>query len=245
MPLVKEEIKIIMKIDTHIHSIASGHAFNTINEIMQESKKKGLELIAITDHGPNMEGGPHAGYFSMGNRVPKKFDNIEILFGCEANIINSEGTIDLSYEIIKKLDILLVGFHELTKYSNQGIKENTRALINALEKYPIDIVSHPYRKAFPICVQEVAYYAAKNNILLELNNSLFTNASIETIEYTRDLIRYMKKYKGKAIIGSDAHILNEIGNDFAIRKLSDELEIEGLEIICDRERLLEFLKRRH
>lgn len=245
MPLVKEKIEIIMKIDTHIHSLASGHAFNTINEIMQESKKKGLELIAVTDHGPNMEGAPHAGYFSMGNRVPKQFDNIKILFGCEANIINSEGTIDLSYEIINNLDILLVGFHELTQYMNQGIKKNTQALICALEKYPIDIVSHPYRKSFPICVEEVAYYAAKKNVLLELNNSLFINASIETIENTRDLIRYMKKYRGKAIIGSDAHILNEIGGDFAIRRLSDELEIEGLEIISDREHLLEFLKRRH
>ena len=50
-----------MKIDLHIHSIASGHALNTVDEISAYAEKCGMTHIAITDHGPAMEGAPHGG----------------------------------------------------------------------------------------------------------------------------------------------------------------------------------------
>ena len=45
--------------DLHVHTISSGHAYNTILENTQSAIEKGLKLIAITDHGPNMPGGPN------------------------------------------------------------------------------------------------------------------------------------------------------------------------------------------
>ena len=43
-------------LDTHCHTIASGHAYSTLSELVQAASKKGLELIAITEHGPSMPG---------------------------------------------------------------------------------------------------------------------------------------------------------------------------------------------
>ena len=43
-------------IDTHSHTIASGHAYSTINEMILAASKKGLKLLCITDHTPNMPG---------------------------------------------------------------------------------------------------------------------------------------------------------------------------------------------
>ena len=44
--------------DTHCHTIASGHAYSTLSELVQAASKKGLELIAITEHGPSCQGVP-------------------------------------------------------------------------------------------------------------------------------------------------------------------------------------------
>ena len=36
-------------LDSHAHTIASGHAYNTIYEMAQTAAEKGLELLALTD----------------------------------------------------------------------------------------------------------------------------------------------------------------------------------------------------
>ena len=57
-------------VDLHAHTVASGHAFSTLDELAGVAAVCGLEMIAITDHGPSMEGSPHDGYFEMVGRVP-------------------------------------------------------------------------------------------------------------------------------------------------------------------------------
>ena len=43
-------------IDLHNHTIASGHAYSTIQEIAKEASNKGMKYIGITDHGPSLQG---------------------------------------------------------------------------------------------------------------------------------------------------------------------------------------------
>ena len=43
-------------LDMHTHTVASGHAYNTIYEMAQSAADKGLELLGIADHGPAMPG---------------------------------------------------------------------------------------------------------------------------------------------------------------------------------------------
>ena len=40
-----------LEADLHVHSVASGHAYSTIQEIARKPEK-GLKLVAITEHGP-------------------------------------------------------------------------------------------------------------------------------------------------------------------------------------------------
>ena len=37
-------------VDTHTHTIASGHAYNTILEMAKAASEKGIKLLGITDH---------------------------------------------------------------------------------------------------------------------------------------------------------------------------------------------------
>ncbi len=236
----------MLKIDLHTHSISSGHAFNTIYELAQAASEKGLELIAITDHGPNMEGSAHLEYFSMVKRVPRELFGVKILFGCEANIIDHDGTLDIPIEYLKSLDIVLIGFHKLTDYPKYSTrKKNTIAMIKAIEKYPVNIIAHPYRLDFPIIVEEVVKAALSLNILLEINNSIFRtteyNLNNEPILETRKMITVSKQNGGKLIINSDAHIASEIGDDSNILYYWDALGLDDSLIIASVNQLQEFV----
>ena len=68
------------KFDLHIHTINSGHALSTLNEIVNNAKIKGLRIIGISDHGSQMEGAPHEGYFEISSIFPREEFGIKIFF---------------------------------------------------------------------------------------------------------------------------------------------------------------------
>ena len=43
-------------LDAHMHTIASGHAYSTLNEMIASGKSKKLKLIGITEHTNKMPG---------------------------------------------------------------------------------------------------------------------------------------------------------------------------------------------
>ena len=51
-------------IDTHTHTLVSGHAYNTIDEMAAYAAGIGVTHLAITDHAPKMPGRAGILYFS-------------------------------------------------------------------------------------------------------------------------------------------------------------------------------------
>lgn len=245
-----------ISIDLHTHTVASGHAFATLAELVEAAKTKGIEILAITDHGPSMEGAPTPGYFEMFRRIPSRWDNLRLLFGCEANIIDTEGHIDLDSKLTNQLPIILAGLHQRTPYpQNSTRRENTLAIVNTIRYQTPNIISHPYRSSFPIDVDSVVDAACDHQTLLEVNLSLFktilatTNSpgQDETVIATRQLINQMRRKGGYFVINSDAHLASELGCETEIldelaRLLDfelDEVLNRNLELIVE---LIPFLK---
>lgn len=210
----------MLKSDLHIHTVMSGHAFCTVNECVETAHKRGLSLIAITDHGPAMEHSAHEGYFEMSRRLPKRFANLDVLFGCEMNIMNKSGDVDLSTKTMSKLDIVLAGLHERTSYDGSNEAENTSAIINAMKRYPqINIITHPYRAEFPISITDIVHAAKEYDVLLEINTALLLNALQHkdesncalVVNKTAELVHCLQSVKSGYLINSDAHHSSEIG----------------------------------
>ena len=82
-------------LDSHAHTIASGHAYNTIYEMAQTAADKGLELLALTEHSMAMPGTCHEFYFLNLKVLPRQMFGIEVLFGTEVNIMDYEGKLDM------------------------------------------------------------------------------------------------------------------------------------------------------
>jgi len=92
------------KMDLHTHTVASGHAYNTRNEMIAAAVEKGLEILAITEHAPAMPGSCQQIYFSNYKVLPRRHGDLTVLYGTELNILDYVGHVDLPEEILKESD---------------------------------------------------------------------------------------------------------------------------------------------
>ena len=223
-----------MKTDLHTHTIASGHAFGSIMENAKLAKEKGIELMAVTDHGPSGHGCPVDTYFRCWNRVPKMIDGVRILFGVEANIVDDEGTLDLPDNILKKLDVVIVGLHPGCGYLNQGIEKNTEVLVKAMNNPYVKMVSHPYWNKFDVDIEKITQTAIDKNIILELNASFFYRDGMldePTLNKVKLMVSILKEHGQKILINSDAHSPYEIGRFEEVIAGFEELGITHEDIL--------------
>jgi putative hydrolase len=230
-------------IDTHTHTIASGHAYNTIDEMTQQAAHIGLKNIAITDHTPGMPGSCNELYFHNLKVLKRQKYGVNRLFGCEANIIDYNGNIDLPELLLRQMDIVVASFHKPCIRS--GSKEqHTQALLGLMKNPYVHIMGHPDDCRYSIDMEAVVLAAYEHHKLLELNNSsLKPDASrVGTKENDLVMLNLCKKYNVCITLGSDAHIEEDIGNFTYAQELLDMVDFpERLIANTDMDLLKSFL----
>lgn len=218
-------MKLKLEADLHTHTIASGHAFATVKEMAEYAAIKNLKMIAITDHGLNMPGGPHEYYFYKLIELPRFIDGVEILRGVEANIIDEKGNLDMPENILENLDIVLAGFHSDTGYQLGSLDQNTRALIGAMQNPYVDIIAHPGNPKFPVDLEKIAHAAKMTGKVLEINNSSFTQSRPGSLPRCTELAKAAARLGNLVAINSDAHNCFEVGD---VNKALEVARIAGL-----------------
>ncbi|BCN30316.1 phosphatase [Anaeromicropila herbilytica] len=212
-------------LDTHTHTIASGHAYSTINEMVESAKEKALELLCITEHAPTMPGTCHVFYFDNLRVVRRDMEGIELLLGSETNILDYNGTIDLTEDTLRGLDIVIASLH--SPCITAGTKEeNTNALIGAMKNPYVNIIGHPDDSRFPVDYERLVLAAKENHVLLELNNSSLNPKGFRANAKENDLIMLTlcKKYDVPITLGSDAHIADDVANFCYAKELLAQTE---------------------
>ncbi|WP_102399066.1 phosphatase [Haloimpatiens massiliensis] len=197
--------------DLHTHTIVSGHAYSTLLENISEASRKGLKILGSAEHGPKMPGGPHIFYFGNLKVIPREMNGVKILKGCEANIIDFEGNIDIPERILKKLDYVIASLHDVC-IEPGSIEENTNAIIKVMDNPYVDIIGHPGNPSFPIYEEEIVKKAKEKNILLEINNSSFVSSRKGSEDTCSKIAKLCKKYGTRIIINSDAHFATAVGD---------------------------------
>ena len=219
------------KLDSHMHTVASGHAYNTIMEMAKAAADKKLELVAVTEHSVNMPGTCQLFYFMNLKMVPRQLFGIEVLQGAELNITDYKGSTDLPMEIQNKLDVCIASLH-LPCITPGSMKENTAALLGVMENPCVSIIGHPDDGRYPIDYRELARAAAERHILLEVNNHSLDPVSSRTgaRENLAVMLKWCETFGTYVILNSDAHWCGDIGD----RRFSGPL----LEEMCFPEELV-------
>ena len=222
--------------DYHTHTIYS-HGKGTVLENAERAKEIGLKEIAISDHGfRQMAFGlrqKRIPSLIADCRSATEKTGVKVYVGIEANLCGESGKTDLEERDYKNFDVYLMGIHRFVKFekfrdmnnilvknylyaffkkqaSKSLIDYNTRALINSIQKYPIDAITHLNYLSF--CnVAEVAKAARDYGTYIELNSKK-VHLSDEELALVNDTgVRF--------IIDSDAHSTDRIGDTKLVEEM--------------------------
>lgn len=214
-------MKIVL--DLHTHSIASGHAYSTIQEMAAAAAEKGLSFLGITEHGPLVPGAPDPIYFRNLHCVPKFISGVRILHGAELNICDLQGNLDLGEEYYKRFDHVVAGVHKVCFPASTKLK-NTEAVLAAMHNPRVNIISHPADGAATIDLEALVRASRETGTLLEVNNSSMNPLRKNTVArgLNRELLQLCRQYDTPVILGSDAHISFSIADYTYVYELLQE-----------------------
>lgn len=187
-----------IKGDLHTHSSWSDGQ-DSIEDMANYAKAIGREYIALTDHSyPHMK-------FSERLKLIEQYNysarDTRIISGLEVNI-NADSSLQVTDEILKRHDIILVSIHTSFR---QTIEEMTERIIKALENKYVNIFAHPTgrllleREGIDVDWEKIFKFAAKNNKILEINS--FPNR----LDLTDTLVYEARRFGVNFSIDTDSH----------------------------------------
>ena len=213
--------------DFHTHTTFS-HGKGSILQNARQAKERGLEVLAITDHGYG-----HRAYGIKQKKIPYMKElcsqasaetGVKVLLGVEANILGLSGKTDMKEADMKFMDVYLAGVHKFITYEKfkewyhllyrnwrykksqnppkELVERNTKAYINAIKNNPIDILAHPGYCCF-INAYDVASCCADYGTYFEIDTR---KAHLTDSEWEQVI-----KTDVKFVVDSDAHTPENVG----------------------------------
>lgn len=216
--------------DYHTHTKYS-HGKGTVEQNVQAAVERGLKEIGIADHGPANWRWIGIRRITDFDRMihdveeaRRQYPEIKILAGAEANLISYDGDIDIPEHYLERLDQILLGFHTMIipktwgdgwrficsslaarlgeERYQQAREANTLALIAAVRRYPIKIVTHPGLKV-AINSPDLAKACVERGTALEIN----ARHGVESIGFVISAATSGVHFA----LSSDAHAPNDVG----------------------------------
>lgn len=198
-----------LKEDYHVHTNYNDHSDSnlTVKNVVIEAERKGIEIIALTEHVRESSEWIHNYLNDIANC--KKKTKVKVIPGFEAKIL-SDGNIDCREDIARDY-FIIASFH--TKYYDKAIWIN--ALKKVIENKYVNVIGHlAPESSFQINTEEIEEFAK----LLSIHDKIVeVNA-----KYKRPPENWVKIFIKRGVrfhLGSDAHSLSEIGNYASIIKL--------------------------
>ena len=229
--------------DLHTHSIVSGHAYSTLLENINYCAEKGIKILGTSEHAPSMPGAPHYWYFGNMKVVPRVINGVTILRGCEANILDIDGSLDMTDESSRNLDYMIASFHEPV-FKPKSKEENTEAILNVMDKYDkVEILGHLGNPNYELDYEAIVKKAKEKNIMIEINNSsLLGSSRVGSDVNCKKVALLCREIGTKVILTSDSHINTCIGVFNKGIELLEEIQMPKELVMNDPEKLIAHLK---
>lgn len=211
-------------LDVHTHTVASGHAYSSLQEMAQAAASQGLQILGVTEHGPSIEGTCPLLYFKNMHCIPRQMYGVRLLMGCEMNILDTEGHLDIPENYMQHLDIRIAGIHIMCW--NGGTKaQNTEGMEAVIRNPYVHIISHPGDGTADLDFEPLVLASKEAHTLLEINNHSLSpkRSKLSAKANNLEILRLCKKYDVPLILGSDAHISFQIADYSRVMPLVEEV----------------------
>jgi DNA polymerase (family 10) len=197
--------------DLHSHTVASDGR-NTIEEMAEAARARGLEYLAHTDHSATHGFGNHVTPDELRRQIERvreaneRIEGITLLAGTETNIL-PDGSPDYEDDLLAELDWVVGSVHTAFQI---GEAEMTKRIVAACEHPWIDAIGHPTgrkierRKPYAVDMHQVIEAAARTGTMLEIN------AAPDRRDLDDVHARTAAQAGVKILIDSDAHGVREL-----------------------------------
>ena len=229
--------------DLHTHTLCATHAYNTFNEMAVAAKEIGYCALAVTDHAPAMPDAPHSWHFSNWSAMPHVINDVVMLYGAEANLMDTKGGLDMPESQLKDQDWVVASIHSSCMPGLLTRKEANRLWLAVAENPYVDIIGHSEQENYRYDYDLVTKAFAKNHKVVELNGNSF-NVRKDGIPNMRALLAACLQSGCHIAVDSDAHSTHQLKHGLtALYAMLEEMNFpQELIVNATRENLVRELK---
>lgn len=191
--------------DFHVHTVYIDGK-NTITEYCQKALQNNLKVIAFTEHVRKKLTYNYDDFLSDIFQAKSEFDDVKILSGCEAKVLNINGELDAPEEVLDQCDVVIGVFHGF-KWKE---KKSYLAALKAMLRNPtVDIWGHPtlFAKRHNIKLEEEEL---KEIIDICIGQGILIERNLKYNLPDIDFIKLAINKGAKFVMGSDAHSVSEL-----------------------------------
>jgi DNA polymerase (family X) len=199
--------------DLHLHSDWSPDGRQTIEELVEAAKARGLDYIAITDHAKGLRFGGLdeeriAQQRAAIEQIRPRYPEIVILQGSELNI-DRDGNVDFDDDVLGGLDFAIAAVHSFFTLNRN---EQTRRVLNAIANPKIDVIAHltgrriGIRPPIKLDIEEILTAAVEHSTALEVNGHL------DRMDVSAKIVARAAPLGALFAASSDAHRTHELSN---------------------------------
>jgi putative hydrolase len=203
----------------------SDHAFSTLKENVEIAKKKGLEMICMTDHAPEHSDGAKLLHFYAQKWLPRTVDGIKLMFGIEGDILD-DNKLDVDFSDFVQgnlsMEVVIASMH-YPLYHSKTKADHTETWLEMVKNPFVDILGHSGDPRFEYDHEPVIRAAKEYDKCIEINNHSFA-ARAGANKICPEIAKMCKKIGTKIVVGSDAHCCWEIGSFDYVTEMLEEIE---------------------
>lgn len=229
--------------DLHTHTLAATHAFQTVLEMAAQARRLGYTALAITDHGPAMPDAPHIWHFGNLSALPRTVDGVTMLYGIEANIMDTKGGLDMTQRQLSSMDWVVASIHSPCIPGLLTEREANRIWLAVAENPAVDCIGHSEQQNYRYDYDLVTKAFARNGKVVELNGNS-CNVRRDGIPNMRALLRACLKNGCSITLDSDAHSTMQLEENIPpLLRMLEEMDFpEELVVNANRQNLIHTLK---
>lgn len=190
--------------DLHTHTLSATHAYNTLDEMAAKAAELGYAALAVTDHGPAMPDAPHMWHFINQTALPQQLHGIAMLYGAEANVMDTNGGLDFTQSQLQGLDWVVASIHSPCIPGLLTEKEATRLWLAVAENPYVDCIGHSEQENYRYDYDLVTKAFARSHKVVELNGNS-VNVRQDGIPNMRLLLKACLNNGCHIALDTDAH----------------------------------------
>ena len=233
-----------IELDTHTHTVLSGHAYGTLKENAQAAAEIGLKGFVCADHGPEIPGAaPAFTLTAVLDGLPDCIEGVRLIKGAEANIMDRTGRLDLEEPFLRVTEFVVASLHTIS-FPPADRETNTSAVLGAIANPWVDCIGHPGNPKYPIDYEVLVLETKALGKVIEINNHSFKYRRGSDVNCRR-IIGLCRTHSVPIVVSSDAHSSYGVGHfERALAVLEEENFPQELILNGNFDRFMQYVRNR-